>query len=106
MDRAHGRETIEIELHVQFYSNILIRRSGFALFDTGFAIQPALAEAPFGARLPSRARQICRAKDLTKMKGPATFPTELIWSTSTMRPCDHAATVVFLVKYAFGRRFI
>jgi hypothetical protein len=30
------REIVEIELHVRFYSNTMIRRSDFALFGTGF----------------------------------------------------------------------
>jgi hypothetical protein len=30
------REIVEIELHVRFYSNTLIRRSNFALSDAGF----------------------------------------------------------------------
>jgi hypothetical protein len=30
------REIVEIELHVRFYSNVLIRRSNFPLFDAGF----------------------------------------------------------------------
>jgi hypothetical protein len=31
-----SREVVEIELHVRFYSNTLIQRSDFALFDAGF----------------------------------------------------------------------
>ncbi|MEY9495933.1 hypothetical protein ABIF33_004953 [Bradyrhizobium elkanii] len=40
------REIVEIELHVRFYSNTLIRRSNFALFTAGFCDSAGEKRAP------------------------------------------------------------
>ena len=42
--RRIGRQIVEIKLHVRFYSDVLIRRSKFAIFYAGFCdSQPAIA---------------------------------------------------------------
>jgi len=44
------REIVEIELHVRFYSNTLIRRSNLALFDAGFCDSAGEKRSPESVR--------------------------------------------------------
>jgi len=41
------REIVEIELHVRFYSNVLIRRSNFSIFGAGFCDSAGESRLPY-----------------------------------------------------------